>query len=1061
MASKFGMAGGIPERRVRPVWDAIDSRQFKNALKLSTTLLSKYPNSSYALALKALILERMGKLEEALSVCINAKELLYKNDLILIDDLTLSTLQIVFQRLDHLDMATSCYEYACGKFPNNLELMMGLFNCYVREYSFVKQQQIAIKMYKIAGEERFLLWAVCSIQLQVFCGNGGEKLLQLAEGLLKKHIASHSLHEPEALSVYISLLEQQAKYGDATEVLSGNLGSLIMIEVDKLRIQGRLLARAGDYGGAADIFQKVLTLCPDDWECFLHYLGCLLEDDCIFPSGTNTPSIHVSTSIDCNHRHLSDDVFDSRISRASEFVEKLKAEAGSDSIRNPDLANLEIERRKIIFGKGSYDKLMEDIILFFSRFGHLACFSADVAVFLQVLPGDKKNQLLEKLAKGIASSATSSKNVLGQHITLFKIRELIGDLFPLPEGDLVGFAVEMTEMYCQNLPLSKDSDVQESMFGEEFLSMTCNVLVQLFWRTKHIGYLLEAIMVLELGMTVRRYVWQYKILLLHLYSYWNALPLAYERYKSLDVKNILLETVSHHILPQMLTSPLLVDTSDLLKGYSRFMDEHFKESADLTFLAYRHRNYSKVIEFVQFKERLQRSSQYLTAKIEGSILNLKRNANSIEEAVSVLESLNFGSDFLDVSNEIQSKKLTFNEDLQLRPWWTPSYDKNYLSGPYESMSNYPRETLNDVKETESKVTRTIEKRSLLPRMIHLSIQCASSSVKVNSNSDINGFDPKASTELKSLLESYAKILQLPFHDAVELVTSVASGQKPLEVFSPNLIDWMNFAVCLNAWNLNSNGITIPMNWELLCSLLQQSVSSKIKTAKPLVSFPGTDLSILVQLVTEPLTWHGLIIQSCVRSALPSGKKKKKGGGGGGTSDQSNTQLSSSIKNSIVSLNNTIDQVSKWLKEQINKSVDGDIDILLLSISCVDGGPGPGKVVKILENLVSSVDDLEVGERICHAVKSWKAADVARKMVTAQGTALTDFLNVCDSKIKPAPPPTASVRSITLKQRKPSFSFYFPEVFSITSPNSHDPSSSFVVVVESKQSISGFRLCVII
>ena len=41
-----------------------------------------------------------------------------------------------------VDLATSCYEYACGKFPNNLELMMGLFNCYVREYSFVKQQQV-------------------------------------------------------------------------------------------------------------------------------------------------------------------------------------------------------------------------------------------------------------------------------------------------------------------------------------------------------------------------------------------------------------------------------------------------------------------------------------------------------------------------------------------------------------------------------------------------------------------------------------------------------------------------------------------------------------------------------------------------------------------------------------------------------------------------------------------------------------------------------------------------------------------------------------------------------
>lgn len=37
--------------------------------------------------------------------------------------------------------------------------------------------------------------------------------------------------------VYISILEQQAKYGDALEILTGKLGSLLMIEVDKLRLQ--------------------------------------------------------------------------------------------------------------------------------------------------------------------------------------------------------------------------------------------------------------------------------------------------------------------------------------------------------------------------------------------------------------------------------------------------------------------------------------------------------------------------------------------------------------------------------------------------------------------------------------------------------------------------------------------------------------------------------------------------------------------------------------------------------------------------------------------------------
>lgn len=36
----------------------------------------------------------------------------------------------------------------------------------------------------------------------------------------------------------------------------------------------------------------------------------------------------------------------------------------------------------------------------------------------------------------------------------------------------------MTEMYCKNLPLSKDLDPQENMHGEELLVMACNVLVQ-------------------------------------------------------------------------------------------------------------------------------------------------------------------------------------------------------------------------------------------------------------------------------------------------------------------------------------------------------------------------------------------------------------------------------------------------------------------------------------------------------------------------------------------------------------------------------------------------------
>lgn len=1000
MASKFGLAGGIPERRVRQIWEAIDSRQFKNALKLSSVLLSKYPNSPYALALKALILERMGKSDEALSICLNAKELLYKNESLLMDDLTLSTLQIVFQRLDHLDLATGCYEYASGKFPNNLELMMGLFNCYVREYSFVKQQQTAIKMYKLVGEERFLLWAVCSIQLQVFCGNGGEKLLLLAEGLLKKHVASHSLHEPEALIVYISILEQQAKYGDALEILSGKLGSLLMIEVDKLRIQGRLLAKSGDYAAGANIYQKILELCPDDWECFLHYLGCLLEDDSSWSNRVNGELVHLPNFVDCTVSHLTDEVLNCRLSNASAFVQKFQVDASNCFIRGPHLAILEIQRRRHLYGKKNYDEIMEALIQYFFKFGHLACFTSDVELFLQVLCPDKKMEFLEKLMKSTHPLTTIPTKVLGLSITVFKIQQLIGNIDKLPVVEHEAFAAQMVEMYWKNLPLSKDLDPQESMHGEELLSMTCNVLVQLYWRTRHLGYIMDAIMVLEFGLAIRQYVWQYKILLVHLYSHLGALSLAYEWYKSLDVKNILMETVSHHILPHMLQSPLWVDLSNLLKDYLRFMDDHFRESADLTFLAYRHRNYSKVIEFVQFKERLQRSNQYLVARVEASILQLKQKTDNIEEEEGILESLNCGIHFVELSNEIRSKNLTFNEDFQSRPWWTPFPEKNYLLGPFEGISYCPKENMTE--EREENVRRVIERKSLLPRMIYLTIQSASVSLK--ENAEVNGSvsEPKISSELKFLLERYAKLLGSSLTDAIEVVMGVSTGLKSSEAFGSDMVDWLNFAVFLNAWNLNSHELSQPGGdqcvhiWHNVDALLYKYISEKTRSMESLICTPRGHLPTLVQLVTEPLAWHGLVLQSCVRSSLPSGKKKKKGG----PSEHSTSLLCNTIRDSIDSSRDIVEEVAKWITDQIKRPEDEVVEIILSYLRKTGQGEGPGQVFQLLESFTSSVvDEVELGSRIPQAVKLWSPVDVARKIVTGSSTVLSEFLRICELKIK--------------------------------------------------------------
>ncbi|WVZ98055.1 hypothetical protein U9M48_043538 [Paspalum notatum var. saurae] len=1017
MASKFGLAGGIPERRVRPIWDAVDSRQYKPALKLCTALLAKHPKSPYALALKALILERMGKPDEALSVSLNAKELLYSDNIFHFDDLTLSTLQIVFQRLDRLDLATSCYEYVCTKYPSNLELMMGLFNCHVREYSYVKQQQTALKMYKTVGEERFLLWAVCSIQLQAHFSSSGVKLLALAEALLKKHISSHSLHEPEALALYVSILEQQEKYDAALEVLSGDLGSLLGREEDKLRLQGRLLAQASNYTAASEIYQKVLESCPDDWESFLHYIGCLLEHDVNLPkpcTGEHTcPSCSVDSPLP-NKASLSEQLVESRLTSALSFVQRLQENNSSDCVRGPHLATIEIERQRCLNGNPNNIKLMEVLMKYFHRFGHLSCSASDVEIYLHMLSSNEISELLDEIS-GSFDASSISVNTLGLTITLFKVQELLGTLFTKSTAELQGIAKRMVDTFYKNLPLSNDLDPQESMYGEELLSMSSSILVQLYWRTRNLGYLLEAILVLEFGLTVRKYIWQYKIILVHLYSYLGALPLAHKWYTTLEVKNILLESVSHHILPQMLNSPFLQHAADLVKDYLKFMDDHLKESADLTCLAYRHRTYSKVIEFVQFKDRLQRSMQYLSVKSDSVMLHLKQKAESLEEVESVLENVSHGSKLVELSNEDSMKHLTFNEDLEARPWWTPTSSVNFLSEPFDEGSTPASYRVKMCKhksnEKDGPKLKDAQRKSLIPRLVYLSTHGCTSFRQSESNGASS--DVSAAGEMKTLLEKYARSTGYSFDDALSIVLGMSSGKKAIKDFAPDIVSWMSFAVFINAWNLCCNKSAIPgtdqsspSSWQLVDHLVKTCIEEQLTNANEMLTCPGNNVPLLAQMVTEPISWHLLVIQSFMRGMAPQGKKKKKGG----LLERPNTPHLEAIQRSVRCMADILESVQTWLSDQMRPEEQA-LDKLLSHLHGT-GAEWPGQISRTLEESAAAASS-EIGGRIAQSLEPWSCAGVVRRIVGAEMDTIAELKKICGLKLKLLALASASLSSVVL------------------------------------------------
>lgn len=222
----------------------------------------------------------------------------------------------------------------------------------------------------------------------------------------------------------------------------------------------------------------------------------------------------------------------------------------------------------------------------------------------------------------------------------------------------------------------------------------------------------------------------------------------------------------------------------------------------------------------------------------------------------------------------------------------------------------------------------------------------------------------------------------------------------MQAFGADTIDWLNFSVFLNAWNLISHEVvqpnvdgSVPCTWLIVNSLLNKCIMEKVQSMESLIRTPQSGLQSLVPLVTEPLAWHTLVMQSFVRAYHPSGKKKKKSG----SSDHS--QLSHMIRDSLQSTCNLLEEVTKWLKHHINRAEDENLDIILSTVRTNGQDEEPGRIFKILETSSASINEAELGIGVCQAMKSWSPVDVARKIITGHQKVLSKLLRICESKVK--------------------------------------------------------------
>ncbi|KAF0694262.1 Aste57867_14857 [Aphanomyces stellatus] len=196
-------------RLLRPIYDAIDARQYKHAIKLCTQ--KKICDLDLVQVLQAHCLERTGKVDDALKIVrrVQLKKPTEEN--------LLNTMQLVFKLCGAPQEMLLTYEHAAAAQPTNQDVNCQLFYGYTRALSLAKQQQLAFKMYKSFNSLQFVGWACLSMLLQVTVEKSlPVKMLPLADKMLTKALRDHpAASNGEFTQLLVLLLQAQDKPQEA------------------------------------------------------------------------------------------------------------------------------------------------------------------------------------------------------------------------------------------------------------------------------------------------------------------------------------------------------------------------------------------------------------------------------------------------------------------------------------------------------------------------------------------------------------------------------------------------------------------------------------------------------------------------------------------------------------------------------------------------------------------------------------------------------------------------------------------------------------------------------
>jgi len=177
------------------------------------------------------------------------------------------------------------------------------------------------------------------------------------------------------------------------------------------------------------------------------------------------------------------------------------------------------------------------------------------------------------------------------------------------EVESIQYVNKLWHTYKDSLQYGTKLLEAENQYGDDFVLLCSHVLIDLYKKFGKSSYIFQAIFLLEAAVKKSNYNFQFKLLLIRVYQTIGIFNRPLELYKSMDIKHVQLDTMSHYIVSRSFSSGFFDESTQACYDTLPIYRSNELETPEMIVQAFKFTTFSKIQEFVALRKELENSLQ--------------------------------------------------------------------------------------------------------------------------------------------------------------------------------------------------------------------------------------------------------------------------------------------------------------------------------------------------------------------------------------------------------------------------------------------------------------------